>query len=414
MACVRRSPGVRRSWSHALRAAHARVGAVRRPAGWVLRVAAPARPDADGAQLRALAKRARRRPPSRRSVLADRGVGQSLATELRVLRRRRDRRGRRPTRAGRCRSSKQLTHLSRCVARSLGARAVIELSFARYRLAGDASVTVCTSACQESVIDGGRKSVGTFDMLIRGGTVIDGTGAPRSSRRCRDRQRSRRRRCPRTSSVPPTASSTRPIESSPRASSTSTPTSTPSSRGIPSDPAAAYHGITSVVMGNCGVTFAPCKPEDREHLGGDDGERRRHSARRNPRRSAVGLGHLRRVPRQRRPPAEGPQRRWHGRALRAAPIRDGRARNRAGSADRRRSGDDDRAARRGTPQRSARLQHQPNVPAQSARRAAGAGHVRRTGRAVRVRRRARAVMVPASSRAPAASARATATTPTSR
>jgi N-acyl-D-amino-acid deacylase len=27
-----------------------------------------------------------------------------------------------------------------------------------------------------------------------------------------------------------------------------------------------FHGITSVVMGNCGVTFAPCKPEDREIL----------------------------------------------------------------------------------------------------------------------------------------------------
>ena len=27
-----------------------------------------------------------------------------------------------------------------------------------------------------------------------------------------------------------------------------------------------YHGITSVVLGNCGVTFAPCKPEDREYL----------------------------------------------------------------------------------------------------------------------------------------------------
>lgn len=27
-----------------------------------------------------------------------------------------------------------------------------------------------------------------------------------------------------------------------------------------------YHGVTSVVMGNCGVTFAPCKPEDRETL----------------------------------------------------------------------------------------------------------------------------------------------------
>ena len=29
---------------------------------------------------------------------------------------------------------------------------------------------------------------------------------------------------------------------------------------------ACWHGVTSVVMGNCGVTFAPCKPEDREYL----------------------------------------------------------------------------------------------------------------------------------------------------
>jgi N-acyl-D-amino-acid deacylase len=27
-----------------------------------------------------------------------------------------------------------------------------------------------------------------------------------------------------------------------------------------------WHGVTSVVLGNCGVTFAPCKPEDREYL----------------------------------------------------------------------------------------------------------------------------------------------------
>ncbi|MBT4687115.1 MAG: amidohydrolase family protein [Rhodospirillaceae bacterium] len=27
-----------------------------------------------------------------------------------------------------------------------------------------------------------------------------------------------------------------------------------------------WHGVTSAVMGNCGVTFAPCKPEDREYL----------------------------------------------------------------------------------------------------------------------------------------------------
>ena len=27
-----------------------------------------------------------------------------------------------------------------------------------------------------------------------------------------------------------------------------------------------WHGVTSVVMGNCGVTFAPCKPDDRIYL----------------------------------------------------------------------------------------------------------------------------------------------------
>ena len=35
------------------------------------------------------------------------------------------------------------------------------------------------------------------------------------------------------------------------------------------DPVASsscWHGVTSVVMGNCGVTFAPCHPKDREYL----------------------------------------------------------------------------------------------------------------------------------------------------
>lgn len=28
----------------------------------------------------------------------------------------------------------------------------------------------------------------------------------------------------------------------------------------------SWHGVTSALLGNCGVTFAPCKPEDREYL----------------------------------------------------------------------------------------------------------------------------------------------------
>src|ERR1700712_1902774 len=28
----------------------------------------------------------------------------------------------------------------------------------------------------------------------------------------------------------------------------------------------SYHGVTSIVMGNCGMTFAPCREGDREFL----------------------------------------------------------------------------------------------------------------------------------------------------
>ena len=29
-----------------------------------------------------------------------------------------------------------------------------------------------------------------------------------------------------------------------------------------------WHGVTTALLGNCGVTFAPCKPDDREFLAG--------------------------------------------------------------------------------------------------------------------------------------------------
>ena len=28
----------------------------------------------------------------------------------------------------------------------------------------------------------------------------------------------------------------------------------------------SWHGVTTAILGNCGVTFAPCKPQDREFL----------------------------------------------------------------------------------------------------------------------------------------------------
>ena len=101
--------------------------------------------------------------------------------------------------------------------------------------------------------------------MIRGGTVIDGTGAPA--------------RLPMWRSSTTTSSTSLPniVGRASRVIDATDRIVTPGFVDIhthldaqlawdPIGSSSCYHGITSVVMGNCGVTFAPCKPEDREIL----------------------------------------------------------------------------------------------------------------------------------------------------
>ena len=95
--------------------------------------------------------------------------------------------------------------------------------------------------------------------------------------------------------------------------------------------------------------------------GRDDGVGRGHPGRLDHGRARLGLGVLRRVPRRGRPHAEGHQRRRHGRALRGAHPRDGRAGARRGARDR---GGRRRDVRRSSPRRStpARSASRPRAP----------------------------------------------------
>lgn len=104
----------------------------------------------------------------------------------------------------------------------------------------------------------------TYDLIVRGGHVVDGTGA--------DRIRAdigvQGDRITHIGEIEESAS--REIDATGKFVTPGfVDIHTHLDAQIAWDPVASsscYHGITSAVLGNCGVTFAPCKPEDRDYL----------------------------------------------------------------------------------------------------------------------------------------------------
>ena len=110
-----------------------------------------------------------------------------------------------------------------------------------------------------------ENSAHAYDLVIRGGSVIDGTGAP--ARRADVGIVGDRIVAIDDHLV---GTGRREIDAAGRIVTPGfVDIHTHLDAQLAWDPVASsscYHGITSVVMGNCGVTFAPCKPEDRQYL----------------------------------------------------------------------------------------------------------------------------------------------------
>ena len=103
-----------------------------------------------------------------------------------------------------------------------------------------------------------------LDLLIRGADVVDGTGAPRR----RADVGVRAGRVVAIGDVDEPAS--RVVDADglvlARASSTSTPTTTRRCSGTPRCTPSPFHGVTTVIGGNCGFTIAPIEDSETDYI----------------------------------------------------------------------------------------------------------------------------------------------------